>query len=401
MRLTVATYNIHKGVANQLFGVRRAATIHGLRTRLHELCADLVFLQEVQGENERHARRFEQWPAERQDQFLARPLLATRPFQSAYGRNASYLHGHHGNALLSRFPIMREDNRDVSDHALEKRGVLHCVIDVEGVAVHCFVVHFGLFARSRERQADVLIDWIGKTVAPDEPLIVAGDFNDWRDHLSERLYRRLCVTEVFDVARPPLVRKAAHFVRARLAPGETAAAEPLPGTGADRRAMLPGVPRMAQPTAIRPARTFPSLLPCLRMDRIYQRGFRVVDAQVLRGPAWARLSDHAPLVATLDLLPHAARSGRLAQAAAPADSTKARAAAGALSTGGAPGASDAPGTHAPGSPGAHPAAAEPAAAGGRSWATVLVASQTVVVRRVPSGWAGLVGRLAAQVRWWI
>ena len=184
MRLTVATYNIHKGVANQLFGVRRAATIHGLRARLHELGADLVFLQEVQGENERHARRFEQWPAERQDQFLARPPAAQRPFQSAYGRNASYLHGHHGNALLSRFPIVREDNRDVSDHALEKRGVLHCVVDVEGVAVHCFVVHLGLFARSRDRQLNALIDWIDRAVGTKDPLIIAGDFNDWRNQLS-------------------------------------------------------------------------------------------------------------------------------------------------------------------------------------------------------------------------
>ena len=310
MRLTVATYNIHKGVANQLFGARRASTIHGLRARLHELNADLVFLQEVQGENERHARRFEHWPAERQDQFLARSPQLASTFQSAYGRNCSYLHGHHGNALLSRFPIVREDNRDVSDHALEKRGVLHCEVDMGGVAVHCFVVHLGLFARSRDRQADVLTDWIDRAVGPDEPLLVAGDFNDWRDHLSDRLYQRLGVTEVFDVARPPLVRKAANFVRARLAPGETLPSTPtrLAVDGTPRRVGLPGLPKLPIPSTIRPARTFPSLLPWLRMDRIYQRGFRVLDAQVLRGPAWAKLSDHAPLVASLELLPTEARA---------------------------------------------------------------------------------------------
>jgi endonuclease/exonuclease/phosphatase family metal-dependent hydrolase len=49
------------------------------------------------------------------------------------------------------------------------------------------------------------------------------------------------------------------------------------------------------------ARTFPALVPWLKMDRIYQRGFDLRSADVLRGPAWARLSDHAPLVADLSL----------------------------------------------------------------------------------------------------
>jgi endonuclease/exonuclease/phosphatase family metal-dependent hydrolase len=56
-------------------------------------------------------------------------------FESAYGRNANYLHGHHGNAFLSRFPILRRDHLDVSDHVLERRGVLHCVVGIDGVEV--------------------------------------------------------------------------------------------------------------------------------------------------------------------------------------------------------------------------------------------------------------------------
>ena len=53
------------------------------------------------------------------------------------------------------------------------------------------------------------------------------------------------------------------------------------------------------PRMVRSARTFPALVPWFRMDRIYQRGFTVNHAQVLRGPAWARLSDHSPLIADL------------------------------------------------------------------------------------------------------
>ncbi|HEX2519542.1 MAG TPA: endonuclease, partial [Castellaniella sp.] len=45
----------------------------------------------------------------------------------------------------------------------------------------------------------------------------------------------------------------------------------------------------------------PSIFPWLRLDRIYQRGFAVRRARVLHGAPWKRLSDHAPLVAELEL----------------------------------------------------------------------------------------------------
>jgi endonuclease/exonuclease/phosphatase family metal-dependent hydrolase len=287
-QLRVATYNIHKGVLRDLFRFRRVARIHDLRARLHELGSDLIFLQEVQGHNERYTTRLAQWPSEPQDVFLSKSPALKHIFETAYGRNASYLHGHHGNALLSRYPIVGQENRDVSDHALEKRGVLHCTVDVEGRDVHCFVVHLGLFARSRERQLAHLIAWIERVVSPQDPLIIAGDFNDWRNQLSERLCSSIGVSEVFDACRPrgPKAQRAVYFMRDRLSElgvGPTA---------------IPGIPR-----TVRCARTFPALAPWLQMDRIYQRGFRVRSAEVFRGLEWSRLSDHSPLVADLELLP--------------------------------------------------------------------------------------------------
>ena len=50
-----------------------------------------------------------------------------------------------------------------------------------------------------------------------------------------------------------------------------------------------------------PPRTFPAVFPWFRLDRIYQRGFAVRSARVLRGREWARLSDHSPLLAELEL----------------------------------------------------------------------------------------------------
>ena len=283
--LRVATYNIHKGVLREYFGLQHFATIHELRTRLHALDADLIFLQEVLGRHDRHAKRFAQWPAERQDQYLARSPTLQDTFQSAYGRNATYLHGDHGNALLSRYRIVREHHLDISDHVLEKRGVLHCEVAVGSLQVHCFVVHLGLLARSRRRQVEALADWIEASVGPDEPLLVAGDFNDWRDELTEVLHRRLGVTEVFGEMRPrnTPARRVAERLNARLA-GSGFSLDPE---------RLPIVRR------VDPARTYPALIPWLKMDRIYQRGFRVTEARVLRGPGWARLSDHSPLIATL------------------------------------------------------------------------------------------------------
>ncbi|MEZ5727757.1 MAG: endonuclease/exonuclease/phosphatase family protein [Burkholderiaceae bacterium] len=295
-RLRVATYNIHKGVLNELFGLRRIPVIHELRARLHELSADLIFLQEVQGHHERHARRFEQrWPMEPQDVFLAKSPNLRAVFESAYGSNANYLHGHHGNALLSRFPILHQENRDVSDHALEKRGVLHCVIEVGSRPVHCFVVHLGLLHRSRERQIDALIEWAQRSVPASEPMIIAGDFNDWRNKLSARVCSALDVQEVFDAVRTRRgsTQRAAHYVRDRLAEM---------GLPVDHE-------RWQLPRRVRAARTFPALVPTLRMDRIYQRGFRVSGAQVLGGPTWARLSDHSPLVADIEPMVEIGRVG--------------------------------------------------------------------------------------------
>ncbi|MGE0797427.1 MAG: endonuclease/exonuclease/phosphatase family protein [Lautropia sp.] len=248
MRLRVATYNIHKGVINDVTRLRRQASVHELRNRLHDLGADVIFLQEVQGQNDRHAKRFvDQWPPESQEQFLALPPTLQNPFEHAYGQNACYLHGHHGNALLSRFPILSRENRDFSDHVLERRGVLHCAIEIANHKVHCFVIHFGLLARSRLRQTDALIEWIESEVPERSPLLIAGDFNDWRDVLTRRLASRLHVHEVLNGAR-----------------------------------------------------TYPARAPWLKMDRIYVRGFRIRDAAVMRGVAWARLSDHSPLLADLE-----------------------------------------------------------------------------------------------------
>ena len=47
--------------------------------------------------------------------------------------------------------------------------------------------------------------------------------------------------------------------------------------------------------------TFPSRVPVFSLDRIYLRGLRCTATSVPRGSTWARMSDHLPLLAELEL----------------------------------------------------------------------------------------------------
>jgi endonuclease/exonuclease/phosphatase family metal-dependent hydrolase len=251
MRFSIATYNIHKGFSH----LKRRMVIHELREKLRGLAADILFLQEVQGEHEHHAGRYANWPGKPQHEFIA-----DRVWQEvAYGRTAVYGHGHHGNAMLSRFPILSTENQDISAHQYESRGLLHCTVKLgaRGPALHCINVHLGLFERGRQWQIRALCERIKETVPEDEALIIAGDFNDWRHKAGRTLVEHLDVHEVFEAQR-----------------GRT-------------------------------ARTFPSVLPMFRLDRIYARGLRVVDTRVLYAFPWGRLSDHAALGATFETLKRA------------------------------------------------------------------------------------------------
>jgi endonuclease/exonuclease/phosphatase family metal-dependent hydrolase len=268
MKIRVATYNIHKGVTS----LRSTPRVIALKKAIAEFDAEVVFLQEVQGRHDRFQARYgkedlahRHWPETAQYDYFK-----GEQHHSAYGMNAVYDHGHHGNALLSAFPIANSHNHDVSDHAYEQRGILHCVLDTPAGRVHCYVVHLGLFEGSRGRQTLCLIEAVNAS-SNGEPVIIAGDFNDWRNTLSDRLRAELGVVEVFDEL----------------------------GHNSPTGEMVRGW--AARGTRLAPARTFPARLPWFRLDRIYVRGFKVDNAQVKCGPLWAKLSDHAPIVAELQL----------------------------------------------------------------------------------------------------
>ncbi|HMZ02818.1 MAG TPA: endonuclease/exonuclease/phosphatase family protein, partial [Burkholderiaceae bacterium] len=243
-RLRVATYNIHKGVRG--LGPGKRLEIHNLGQGIKALDADLVCLQEVRLFHHRDARRFDHtwfgWPEQGQAEFLA-----PEGYESAYRTNAVTRDGEHGNALLSRWPLGEVGHHDVSDHRFEQRGLLHVGVSWQGRTIHCIVAHFGLVHASRVRQAQRLGAYLRAEVPPDAPLLVAGDFNDWSERLDPAI--------------------AAH-----------------------------GLQRAAPPGATRSPLTFPSRMPLFALDRVYLRGLRCVAMAVPRGPSWARMSDHLPLL---------------------------------------------------------------------------------------------------------
>ena len=122
-----------------------------------------------------------------------------------------------------------------------------------GQDVHIMCIHFGLTSKERRLQIGKLSARIDSHVPHDAPLIIAGDFNDWLGQADRLFHDHLGLQEIFQV------------------------------------------------THGRYARSFPSWLPFLPMDRIYFRGLTPVSCERLTRAPWHTLSDHAPLTATFSL----------------------------------------------------------------------------------------------------
>ncbi len=239
----VATYNIHKGV--QGLGPSRRLEIHNLGHAVEQFDADIVCLQEVRSVHRKEAEYFARWPDLPQADFLA-----PEGYQAIYRTNAKTRHGEHGNALLSRWPVVKHQHEDMSDHRFEQRGLLHAEVQIAEQCVHAIVVHLGLIRASRVRQLAQLVRYIQREIPPTQALLVAGDFNDWS---------RLVGATLADCG-------LTTFAQSRVA-------------------------------------TFPSRLPILQLDHIYVRGLNPVSCHVPRGRIWGRMSDHLPLIGEFELLP--------------------------------------------------------------------------------------------------
>ncbi|MFH1227603.1 MAG: endonuclease/exonuclease/phosphatase family protein [Planctomycetota bacterium] len=270
MKLHLLTINVHKGFSL----LNRRFVLPKLKEAIHSTPADIVFLQEIVGENTGKAKKHSDWPDKPQHEYIA----DSARFNHAYGKNAVYAAGHHGNAILSRFPILDFERMDVSTNIFEKRGILYGRLEIPNHTpavceitagysrlqlhrqpnyksyLHCICVHFGLFHRSRKKQFGKLREYVQRVVPDNEPLIVAGDFNEWRKNKKDELETHLGMKDA-----------GLEFCGKKL-------------------------------------RTFPSLMPVLPLDRIYLRGLKVLKAQILHKGIWNNLSDHAGFSAEVEIL---------------------------------------------------------------------------------------------------
>jgi endonuclease/exonuclease/phosphatase family metal-dependent hydrolase len=248
MHLKIFSYNIHKGfnLGNFKFILPR------IQSLLHEMQPDFVCLQEVLGHDISSTKHFGKKSYVPQFEFLAGELWS----HYSYGKNVVSFKGHHGNAILSRYPIRTFLNLDISTNRFEARSFLHAIIELppSKQSLHVICVHFGLSENGRDLQTTKLISRINSEVPAKEALIIAGDFNDWRGKLTQRLYNEINVEEAF------IKLHGKH------------------------------------------ARTFPVIFPILKLDRIYYRGLSAISATCLYKNPWKLLSDHAALTSDFEII---------------------------------------------------------------------------------------------------
>lgn len=235
-KLRVLSLNVHKFVTP----LSRRVFFTDLKEYLDELDLDVVCLQEFKTslceDSQIEIHTLEEfadtvWP------------------HYSYGKNAIYDGGHHGNAILSKYPINEEKNFDISNHRLERRGVLRVNISTGELDVDLFCTHFDLTEWGRRRQLAHLRSFFRDD---HRPRIICGDFNDWN-------------SKIFKEAHQMGLKEAFH-------------------TQFQKR-----------------AKTFPAQLPLLGLDCIFYQGLKCTTAAILDTPIWKSLSDHLPLLAEFEI----------------------------------------------------------------------------------------------------
>jgi endonuclease/exonuclease/phosphatase family metal-dependent hydrolase len=221
----LVSYNIHKGF--DPFG--RSIGIEPMKKALIESGADFLLVQELVGE------RFKGNQIEKQLELLADQRW---PHQ-AYGKNAVYSSGHHGNAILSSVPIRKFQNMDLTIQPLEMRGLLHVELEVELRPLHLITAHLDLFDITRSKQIEKILEILGG-IPKNEAILFGGDFNDWAKKIGPIFSEHLGLQEF-------------------LSP------------------------------------SFPAPFPLFCLDRIYARRIAVENFRVFHGKPWNFLSDHLPL----------------------------------------------------------------------------------------------------------
>lgn len=231
----VVTYNIRKG---QGASGRERHDVTGVGRALAAEQCDLVLCQEVFHDHHHAAAQ-------------SRELSSATGLASYYMPNKHRRIGHHGNATLTSHPVDRVENFDISTNPVERRGVLYTRLNVRGRPLHVFNVHLSLSHRQRIKQLRRIVSIVASIAPRHEAVLLAGDFNDWRQRLDRAIVNDLGFTNAFGGTR------GKHL------------------------------------------RTWHARKPMLNLDRVYTRNVEPHCARRLAGDPWDALSDHLPLAVEL------------------------------------------------------------------------------------------------------
>ena len=174
MKIRILSYNIHRAIGfDRRFAPERIIEI------LQGHNADIVLLQEV-----------DEGAPRSNELNLAKELADALNYPHyALGHNVTLKKGWYGNATLSRFPIIRERNIDLTVGIHKRRGCQHTTLDLGGdpenpLPLDVFNLHLGLSARERQKQAGILLrSKEYQSLDLHTPCLIGGDFNDWRSLL--------------------------------------------------------------------------------------------------------------------------------------------------------------------------------------------------------------------------
>ena len=159
----VMTYNIHHGEGTDgRIDLLRIAEV------IKQENAEVIALQEVDKGVERTKQRD-----------LPTELAALTGMTCVFSNNFHYGGGEYGNAVLTRFPVLRWDNAHYQMlRPGEQRGLLQLVLDVNGRQLVFMNTHIDYRPDDAERLLNAEeIKQVAKQCG-NQPIILCGDFND-------------------------------------------------------------------------------------------------------------------------------------------------------------------------------------------------------------------------------
>lgn len=238
-KIKVLSYNIHKG--NSFF--TRLKVLPQIKSLIDNIDADIVCLQEVRDYHSNEEKLY----GKSQLSYLAHSNNIMVPYEDFYGKNAEYKKGHHGNAILSKYPTLMSENFDLTVSPFEYRGVLVNQLDVYGKEIYVLCTHLNLRKSDRLKQIKLLENIIAEKIPKNSKIVLVGDFNDF-DNSIEKYFKN-------------------HLLF----------------------------------STIENKKTYPNLFPILSPDKMFGKNIEFENSLVLKDKKLITMSDHLPILSEIKI----------------------------------------------------------------------------------------------------